>query len=275
MCVCACVCVQSGVLSLGQAVDVCIPTGNFGNMLGAVYARRLGLPLRRLISASNANNVINDFVQTGVYDLRQRAFTATVSPSIDILVSSNLERLLYVLTDGDTQQVAALFSALAKDGVFRIPAALLRRLQAEVSSGWCSEADCLATIRRVFEQTGQLIDPHTAVAVKVASDSASTASVPMLVSSTAHWAKFPHTMLHALTGTAQSALSDDVSTLFAELATIDRSPLSTMHPALQQLADKPVLHNRTVAASKQQVVDEMKAFFARIAQRDSHSRLRT
>ena len=262
------------MIGLGDWVDVCIPTGNFGNMLGAVYARRLGLPLRRLISASNSNNVINDFVRTGVYDLRQRAFTATVSPSIDILVSSNLERLLHVVTDGDTQQVAGLFAALARDGVFRVSPALLQRVQAEVSSGWCSEAECVATIRRVFEQTGQLIDPHTAVAVKVASDSPSTAAVPMLVSSTAHWAKFPETMLRALpsrSGSSQSQRADDVRALFCELAAISRSPLSTMHPALQQLADRPVLHSRTVAASKQQVADEMKAFFASIAQRDAGS----
>ena len=208
-------CVQSGVIRLGDWVDVCIPTGNFGNMLGAVYARRLGLPLRRLVSASNTNNVINDFVRTGVYDLRQRAFTATVSPSIDILVSSNLERLLHVVTDGDTQQVAELFAALARDGVFRVSPHLLQRVQAEVSSGWCNESECLSTIRRVFDETGQLIDPHTAVAVKVASESPSSASVPMLVSSTAHWAKFPQTMLHALTSRSQSDMSTDVSTLFA------------------------------------------------------------
>jgi len=153
--------------------------------------------------------------------------------------------------------------------VFRVSPALLQRVQAEVSSGWCSEAECLATIRRVFDETGQMIDPHTAVAVKVASESTSSASIPMLVSSTAHWNKFPHTMLYALTGRAQSELSNDVSTLFSELAAIPRSPHSTQHPALQQLAHKPVLHNRTVGASKQQVVDEMKRFFAEIARRDS------
>ena len=257
------------MIGLGDYVDVCIPTGNFGNMLGAVYARRLGLPLRRLISASNTNNVINDFVRTGVYDLRQRAFTATVSPSIDILVSSNLERLLHVVTDGDTQRVATLFSSLARDGVFRVSADLLQRVQAEVSSGWCNESECVATIRRVFDQTGQLIDPHTAVAVKVASDSPASASVPLLVSSTAHWAKFPHTMLHALTSRSQSELPNEVGELFAELATVHRSPISTMHPTLQQLSHRPVLHNRTVAASKQQVVDEIKTFFTNIAQRDN------
>ena len=269
-----------GVIGVGDAVDVCIPTGNFGNLLGAVYARRMGLPLRRLLSASNTNNVIADFVSSGHYDLRGRKFTATVSPSIDILLSSNIERLLYLLTDGDSRQVADLFHSLARSGHFTVSPQLLRRVQAEVASGWCSEAECMDTIRRVHQHTGRLIDPHTAVAVHVAckaeADAAqqphSPSSIPMLISSTAHYAKFPTTMLQALTGDASPSLSTDLSALFDALHGLPGvHPLSRQHPQLAQLPSLPPLHTHTVRADKGAVVDEIRAFFTRIAQRSSAS----
>ena len=263
-----------GAIRVGDPVDVCIPTGNFGNLLGAVYARRLGLPLRRLISASNSNNVLTDFIHTGTYDLRERAFTATVSPSIDILVSSNLERFLHLLSDRDSARIADLFSSLAQRGHFTVEAELLRLVQAEVDSGWCNEAECLATIRRVWEETSQVIDPHTAVAVHVATAAQrrepALSRPPLLISSTAHWGKFPSTVLHALTGEPYSVLPADIDGLFERLQRLPRvHPNSRQHPELLQLPRKPVLHSRTVKADKAAVVDEMRAFFTRIAQRDS------
>ena len=263
-----------GVIRVGDAVDVCIPTGNFGNLLGAVYARRMGLPLRRLLSASNSNNIIADFVDSGHYDLRGRKFTATVSPSIDILVSSNIERLLHLLTDGDSPQVAELFHSLARSGHFTVSPQLLQRLQAEVASGWCSEADCLHTIRAVHRTTGRLIDPHTAVAVHVASNANSPHSspVPMLISSTAHYAKFPNTMLHALTGAASSSLPSDLSALFEALHGVAGvHPLSRQHPQLAWLPSLPALHSTTVRADRAAVVEHIRAFFAHLAHRSSHS----
>ena len=221
--------VQKGVIRVGDEVDVCIPTGNFGNLLGAVYARRLGLPLRRLISASNTNNVLTDFIDTGTYDLRQRRFTATVSPSIDILVSSNLERFLHLLTRRDSAQIARLFGSLASDLHFTVTPDLLRAVQDEVACGWCSEAECLQTIRRVWEETSQVIDPHTAVAVHVATatqrkEAASVLSAhPVLISSTAHYGKFPSTVLHALTGEALSSLPTDMDGLFERLGVSART----------------------------------------------------
>ena len=258
---------------MGEEVDVCIPTGNFGNLLGAVYARRLGLPLRRLIAASNSNNVIADFVRSGTYDLRGRRFAATVSPSIDILVSSNLERFLHLLTDGDSAQIRDLFAGLAQRGQFTVSPELHRRVQAEVASGWCGEADCLATIRRVHGDTGVLIDPHTAVAVHVAAqasaDASSLRAAPMLISSTAHFAKFPATMLHALTGRALDALPTDMDSLFRDLRNLPRvHPGSAMHPELAQLPRKAAVHTRTVAADKRAVLREIFAFFSDIAHRE-------
>jgi threonine synthase len=260
-----------GVIRVGDEVDVCIPTGNFGNLLGAVYARRLGLPLRRLISASNTNNVIADFVRSGTYDLRGRRFTATVSPSIDILVSSNLERFLHLLTDGDTDTVKRLFTSLHSNGHFTVSPQLLQRVQSEVASGWCEEQQCLSTIRRVYEETGQLIDPHTAVAVHVANTTTSTSSsrVPLLISSTAHYGKFPSTMLHALTGEPYSSLPSDIGALFDRLASLKGvAPVSRQHPQLTELIHKPLLHTHTVPANKDAVIREMERFFHAIAQRE-------
>ena len=263
------------MIRLGDAVDVCIPTGNFGNLLGAVYARRMGLPLRRLLSASNSNNIIADFVSSGHYDLRGRRFTATVSPSIDILVSSNIERLLHLLSDGDSRQVAELFHSLAVSGHFRISPQLLGRVQAEVQSGWCSEEQCMDAIRSVHRSTGQLIDPHTAVAVHVAAtaqQSSADDSTPMLISSTAHHAKFPTTMLHALTGAATCSLPTDLPALFDGLQHLPGvHPQSRAHPQLARLASTPALHTHTVPADKAAVVEHMRAFFTRIAQRSSSS----
>lgn len=153
--------VAAGELRLGQPLDLVVPTGNFGNILAALYAKLvLGLPLGRIVCASNSNNVLSDFLQTGVYDLRQRRFTTTVSPSIDILVSSNLERFLHLLCADDAEQqrqVRTLFEQLATEGHFTVPPPLLARLRQEVQAGWASEDQCLATIRDTFQRTGQII----------------------------------------------------------------------------------------------------------------------
>lgn len=150
--------VRQGRIRLGDEVHLVVPTGNFGNILGAVYAKLvLGLPLGRIVCASNTNNILFDFLRTGTYDLRHRRFTQTVSPSIDILVSSNLERFLYLLTDGDADQVRRLFDQLQADGHFTVSAHLLKRMQAVVQAGWTSEAECLATIKQTFDATGEFI----------------------------------------------------------------------------------------------------------------------
>lgn len=155
--------VRAGRLALGAPMDLVVPTGNFGNILGAVYAKLvLGLPLRRIICASNTNNILADFLRTGTYDLRQRKFTQTVSPSIDILVSSNLERFLYLLSEGDAQEVKRLFDQLAAEGHFTVSPTLLKRMQEVVQGGWATEEECLGTIRKTFEATGQFIGQSVA-----------------------------------------------------------------------------------------------------------------
>ncbi|MDO5119963.1 MAG: threonine synthase [Coriobacteriales bacterium] len=154
--------VQRGVISCGDAIDYCVPTGNFGDVLAGYYAKQLGLPVGQLIVASNTNKVLTDFIQTGVYD-RRREFVKTISPSMDILVSSNLERLLYYLSDGDCERVASWMANLSGAGVYTLPNDVMDRMRETFSCGFATDDETRATIRSTWDEQGVLIDPHTAV----------------------------------------------------------------------------------------------------------------
>ena len=158
--------VHSGRVASGAPVNFCVPTGNFGDILAGEYARRMGLPVHKLICASNRNKVLTDFFATGVYD-DKRPFYRSMSCSIDILISSNLERLLYELADRDTAVVVEWMRRLQETGRYEIGADAQRALSKTFAAGWCSEADTLAAIRRVYDAHGYLMDPHTAVAQTV------------------------------------------------------------------------------------------------------------
>ena len=184
-------------IAAGDEVNFTVPTGNFGNILAGYYAKRMGLPVGKLVCASNANNVLTDFLQTGIYD-RKRDFYQTMSPSMDILISSNLERLLYHLTE-DTAQVAAWMQELTEVGKYDAS----RLLPALRESFWAAFADDAATeeeIRAVYERTGYTLDTHTAVAYRAAEGyRRATGDVrPMVVLSTASPYKFGASVLHAL-----------------------------------------------------------------------------
>lgn len=155
--------VSRGVIRPGEEVNFCVPTGNFGDILAGEYARRMGLPVHKLICASNRNNVLTDFFERGVYD-DNRPFYQSMSCSIDILISSNLERLLFELSGRDDAMVRAWMGALKEKGMYVLPSAARDELSRTFAAGWCSEEDTLETIRRVFAQTHYLMDPHTAVA---------------------------------------------------------------------------------------------------------------
>ncbi len=158
-------CAASGALEFGGELDVCVPTGNFGNILAAYYAKKMGVPIGRLVCASNSNNVLTDFIRTGVYD-RRRDFHMTVSPSMDILVSSNLERLLYELS-GDAALVSSLMSRLSDEGFYSVPDTIREEIGRLFRAGFCSDAETLGTVRDVWREHGYLIDTHTAVAEHV------------------------------------------------------------------------------------------------------------
>ncbi len=155
----------SGQITAGQTVNVCVPTGNFGNILAALYAKNMGVPFGKLICASNANNVLTDFIRTGVYD-RNRPFYCTTSPSMDILISSNLERLLYLLTGSD-EAVRGYMQQLADTGRYAVSADVLEKIQQQFACGFCDDHGTEKTIADVFADWDYLPDTHTAVAWNV------------------------------------------------------------------------------------------------------------
>lgn len=189
--------VNSGAVRMGEPVNFCVPTGNFGNILAGWFAKRMGLPVAKFICASNANNVLTDFVNTGVYD-KNRPFHNTISPSMDILVSSNLERLLYLLTgDAKTRDYMAQLSA---DGRYAVGEETLARLREDFSAGCCDDAGTMETIGRYFRERGYLMDTHTAVAAKVLGDYRTWTGdrTPAILVSTASPFKFAADVLTAL-----------------------------------------------------------------------------
>ncbi|MBQ9058320.1 MAG: threonine synthase [Atopobiaceae bacterium] len=188
--------VSQGALTQGQAVDFCVPTGNFGDVLAGYYAKRMGLPVGKLIVATNINNVLHDFIETGRYD-RRRPFHKTISPSMDILVSSNLERLLYYLSEGDCELIASLMGQLNDEGFYQIPPALFSRLRGEFESGTATDDMTRQAIHDVWESEQVLLDPHTAVA-RCVLDARKSSENPRVCLATASPYKFSADVLQAL-----------------------------------------------------------------------------
>ena len=191
---------DAGTITMGEEVNFSVPTGNFGDILAGYFAKLLGLPVGKLICASNANNVLTDFIRTGTYN-RLRPLLKTTSPSMDILVSSNLERLLYLLS-GDTALVAELMTKLNQEGSYTVPADLLQKIQAEFTAYYCDDARAEEIMGRVYRECGYLCDPHTASGWAAAEDYiAETGDLrAMVVLSTASPYKFPVAVLTAIGG---------------------------------------------------------------------------
>lgn len=191
--------VADGEIKAGDAINVCVPTGNFGNILAAYYAKEMGLPVKKLICASNSNSVLTEFLTTGVYD-KNREFFTTISPSMDILISSNLERLLYSMSG--SENVCAWMKSLAENGKYEIDAESFAKIKADFAAGCCNDEETKATIAEVFKAKDYLCDTHTAVAVKVYNDyKASTGdNTPAVIASTASPFKFSAAVLEAVEG---------------------------------------------------------------------------
>ncbi len=227
--------VRTGGLSMGQPMDVVVPTGNFGNILAAYYGRKMGLPIRKLICASNANKVLTDFIRTGTYD-RRREFHATASPSMDILISSNLERLLFDLCGEDSAMLAGWMQQLAETGVYSVGDEVRERIQQLFYGGFCGDGPTYQTIRELWDQERYLCDTHTAVAVDVYRQylkDSNEKPVPTVIASTANPYKFSASVLEALQ--ADCITGDDFSNLEAlERLTGLRAPVQ-----LRELRDKP------------------------------------
>ena len=204
---------DAGVISMGQEVNFSVPTGNFGDILAGYLAKLLGLPVGRLICASNANNVLTDFIRTGTYN-RLRPLLKTTSPSMDILVSSNLERLLYLLS-GDASLVSDLMRQLNQEGSYTVPAQLLEKIQSLFWAGCCDDARAEEIMGRVYREFGYLCDPHTASGWAAAEDyvSSTGANRPMVVLSTASPYKFPAAVLKAIGGNLSGSEFDQMKRL--------------------------------------------------------------
>ena len=231
--------VRCGRIQIGEPVHFCVPTGNFGDILAGYFAKHMGLPVGKLICASNRNDVLTEFLSTGVYDKR-RTFYKTTSPSMDILVSSNLERLLSLLT-GDDAYVAGLMKQLNEQGHYKVSDELLKKLKAEFSCGCCDDAAAAETIGRLWAEENYLCDPHTAVAWNVAEQFGKTCSggAPVVVLSTASPYKFPAAVLSAL---GQKAGEDE----FAVMEELHARTGVPVPKNLAALREKPVRHKDVI-----------------------------
>lgn len=212
---------ESGEIALGDKINVVVPTGNFGNILAAYYAKKMGLPINKLICASNVNKVLTDFIETGVYD-RNRDFYATCSPSMDILISSNLERLLYMLTDQNDAQIREWFGSLAETGKYEVNDEVKKVLKEEFFGGYCDDDQTKATISEIYKKYSYTCDTHTAVAVKVYEDykKATGDETKTLIASTASPYKFSASVLEAIEGKKSDLDEYDMVARLAELSDI-------------------------------------------------------
>lgn len=238
--------VKTGEIAAGDKVNFTVPTGNFGNILAAYYAQQIGLPINKLICASNDNNVLTDFFTTGVYD-KKRTFRVTTSPSMDILVSSNLERLIFHLFGNDATKTAELMDCLATDGQYDIQGADASILSL-FDAAFATEEETATEIKRVYEESDYIEDPHTAVASAVYKKYVEKTGdqTPTVIASTASPYKFPVVAVQSVTG--ETGLSD-----FEALAKLHEISGVALPPAVDGLEIAPVRHTTIVAAADMQV----------------------
>ena len=227
--------VQAGEIESGSEINVTVPTGNFGNILAAWLAKGMGLPIKKLVCASNENKVLTDFFRSGNYD-RKREFVLTTSPSMDILISSNLERLLYWLCEKDAVKTAELMRELSENGSYQITDEMRKSLS-EFYGGFATEREVAFAINACANTYGYVLDPHTAVAAVVSSkyQEVSGDETPMLIASTASPYKFPASVLNALREKADA----DWKELMDKLHEVSKV---NVPKAVTDLYDAPILH---------------------------------
>jgi threonine synthase len=243
--------VKIGAVEKGAPIDICVPTGNFGNILAAYYARRAGTPVERLLCASNENRVLTDFIHTGTYDISNRTFVLTPSPSMDILVSSNLERQIYELCGRDGAAVKGWMDDLKTKKCFTVDPTTARRFREVFAADSANSDECFDTIARVHHEHGYLLDPHSAVAWTVAERL--KADRPVLIASTAHWAKFGPSVYRALHGIrASQDLPPDVAPLSGmdlNRRIVDETGAGPIPRGLAELESLPVRFTNVVKGS--------------------------
>ncbi|MDE6092153.1 MAG: threonine synthase [Ruminococcus sp.] len=238
--------VKDGEIESGDKINIVVPTGNFGNILAAYYAKHMGVPVNKLICASNINNVLTDFINTGVYD-RNRQFYATVSPSMDILISSNLERLLYLLTDRNDALIKEWFGKLSTEGKYEVSDDIKAKIKEEFFAGCCDDVQTKNTIHEIYEKYSYTCDTHTAVAVKVYEDykNATGDTTKTIIASTASPYKFSAAVLEAV----QNEKSElDEYDMIDKLAELSNMPVPS---ALADLRNKPERFSDTIDKADQ------------------------
>jgi len=244
--------VAQGDIALGEKVDITVPTGNFGNIFAAFLAKQMGLPVNRFICASNSNNILTDFLNTGVYD-RNRDFYTTISPSMDILISSNLERLLYFVAGAE--KTRAYMKSLGDTGRYEVDSDILALLKADFSAYCCDENNCKATIKNIFDKYSYVCDPHTAVAVYAAQkfvDKENT-GLKNIIASTASPYKFAADVLSSLGETVPESNKEILEKLAESTKTEIPSPLAT-------LFGKTVRFTKSVGRTSDEMLGEVLSF---------------
>jgi threonine synthase len=245
--------VSSNQIPFGEEIDFTVPTGNFGNILAAYYAKRMGLPIRRLHCASNMNKVLTDFFATGVYDLN-REFYKTTSPSMDILISSNLERLIFEVSGRDAKLTASRMNDLKTNGRYAVTTEELKTIKETFDGGFANEEECVEAMYDVFVDVGYTMDTHTGCAMKVAVDwfeKNKKDETKMVIVSTASPYKFPQDVLYAVTG-------NDVKDSFKGIKRLHAATAMAVPKSLLTLRDKEIRFNTTVTTDK--MFDEVLKF---------------
>ncbi|MCR4963015.1 MAG: threonine synthase [Firmicutes bacterium] len=236
---------RAGRVELGAPIDIAVPTGNFGNILAAWYAKKMGLPVHRLLCASNENDVLTEVLTTGVYNSR-RPLLKTTSPSMDILVSSNFERFLFDLSGNNAEMTAQWFRDLRESGRFTVEPPILAAMQEAVYGGKADSAQAAATIKKVYDEYGYLLDPHTAVGYTVVEEywRSHGREYPVLLASTANPYKFSQAVLEALGLHVENVRETDMPQLLEDHTGVP------IPESLRQIASLPVRHNRFCAKDK-------------------------
>ncbi len=237
--------VSSEQIEMGEKVNFAVPTGNFGNILAAYYAMKMGLPVGRLVCASNKNNVLTDFIRTGVYD-RRREFYKTMSPSMDILISSNLERLLFELSGREPTRVRVRMEKLASEGHYELYEEERLAVQKLFYADFCGEDETVETIYEFFEEYQYPMDTHTACAMYAAGNYIAEREkdkAPMVVVSTANPYKFPQDVMYAVTG-------NDIKDSFKAIKHLNLATAMKVPASLSKLRDKPIRFKDTADKDK-------------------------
>lgn len=227
---------KQGVIKEGDAINVCVPTGNFGNLLAAYYAKRMGLPIKKLICASNKNNVLTDFFDSGMY-FANREFFKTTSPSMDILISSNIERLVFEEVGRDAALTSELMDELKKNGSYNLPDGIRTHLAENFYADFCDDSRTMSTIKRIYETEKYVMDTHTAVAQTVYDKYIDNTNdhTPTLLASTASPYKFAQDVVKALTG-------ETIEDAFAAAEELQRLSGVQIPRAISDLKRKSVRH---------------------------------